>query len=155
MRSYAPAAIAMLVYRYIRPQNKLFPFFPFPFPVHTQTYSIQIANMSDVNNLEPVDGEKISRLDLDYKLTHCYLVEPGEVPTLEEAKAIIDRLYASGVPFFTKEIIQDMWDHIKRDPVEGDKILSKDITGAVVECDVETGKVRQWWEDDLALEFVW
>ena len=148
MRFYAPAPIAMPVYEYIQPQNELL--LSFPFSIHTQ-----IAKMSDMNNLEPVEGEKISRLELDYKLTHCHLVEPGEVPTLEEAKAIIDRLYASGVPFFTKEIIQDMWDQVKGDPVQGDKILTKDITGAVVECDVETGKVREWWMDDLGLKFIW
>ncbi|CAI7670689.1 unnamed protein product [Penicillium crustosum] len=109
--------------------------------------------MGDINNPEPV-AERISRLDLDYRIGHCRLAEPGEVPTQEEAKAIIDRLYESGVPFFTKELIQDMWDQIKQDPVHGDKILTKDITGAVVECDVETGKVRQWRVDDMELEYV-
>lgn len=85
-----------------------------------------------------------------YHCTRCRLAEPREAPTLEEAHAIIDRL-ASGVSFFTKELIQDMWDQIKREPARGDKILTKDITGAVVECDVETGKVGQWSVDDTEI----
>ncbi|KGO77606.1 hypothetical protein PITC_074130 [Penicillium italicum] len=116
---------------------------------------IYTVNMGDTNNLEPVMGERISRLDLDYRYTRCRLAEPSEMPTQEEAKAIIDRLYASGVPFFTKDLIQDIWDQIKREPARGDKILTKDITGAVVECEVETGKVHQWLlDDDTKLEYV-
>ncbi|KAJ5496654.1 hypothetical protein N7463_008641 [Penicillium fimorum] len=111
--------------------------------------------MGDINNSEPM-AERISRLDLDYAYTTCRLAEPRETLTLEEAKAILDRLYESGVPFFTKELIQDMWDQTKRDPVQGDIIFTKDITGAIVEYDVETGKVRPWvLADDTELEYVW
>ncbi|OQE85790.1 hypothetical protein PENNAL_c0023G03331 [Penicillium nalgiovense] len=109
--------------------------------------------MGDITNSEPVAG-RVSRLDLDYRYTSCRLAEPGEAPTLEEAREIIDRLYESGVPFFTKGLIQDMWDQIKQDPALGDKILTKDITGAVVECEVEKGKVRQWRVDDTEMEYV-
>lgn len=110
--------------------------------------------MGDITNSEPVAG-RVSRLDLDYRYTSCRLAEPGEAPTLEEAREIIDGLYESGVPFFTKGLIQDMWDQIKQDPALGDKILTKDITGAVVECEVEKGKVRQWRVDDTEMEYVW
>ncbi|CAG7946870.1 unnamed protein product [Penicillium nalgiovense] len=109
--------------------------------------------MGDITNSEPVAG-RVSRLDLDYRYTSCRLAEPGEAPTLEEAREIIDGLYESGVPFFTKGLIQDMWDQIKQDPALGDKILTKDITGAVVECEVEKGKVRQWRVDDTEMEYV-
>jgi hypothetical protein len=109
--------------------------------------------MGDITNSEP-SAERVSRLDLDYRYTRCRLAEPGEAPTLEEAVEIIDRLYESGVPFFTKALIQDIWDQIKQDPALGDKILTKDITGAVVECEVEKGKVRQWQVDNTDIEYV-
>ncbi|CAG8909103.1 unnamed protein product [Penicillium egyptiacum] len=109
--------------------------------------------MGDITNLEPV-AERVSRLRLGYSYARCRLAEPGEVPTLEEARKIIDKLYESGVPFFTKALIQDMWDQIKRDPAPGDKILTKDITGAVAEFEVETGRVRPWRVDGTEMEYV-
>ncbi|KAJ5356091.1 hypothetical protein N7517_010700 [Penicillium concentricum] len=110
--------------------------------------------MGDINNSEPM-AERISRLDLDYAYTTCRLAKPRETLTSEEAKATIDRLYESGVPFFTKELIQDMWDQTKRDLSQGDTILTKDITGAIVEYEVDTGKVQPWvLDDDTELEYV-
>ncbi|KAJ5817588.1 hypothetical protein N7447_007596 [Penicillium robsamsonii] len=110
--------------------------------------------MGDISNSEPM-AERISRLSLDYAYTTCRLAEPREKLTLEEAKAILDRLYESGVPFFTKELIQYMWDQTKRDLAQGDTILTKDVTGAIVAYDVDTGKVQPWvLADDTELEYV-
>ncbi|KAJ5558339.1 hypothetical protein N7535_008552 [Penicillium sp. DV-2018c] len=76
------------------------------------------------------------------------LVQPRVTPTVQEAEAIIDRAYESGVPFFTKQAIRDVWDQIKRKPANGLTVFIKDITGATVACEVETGVVKDWEEDD-------
>ena len=112
--------------------------------------------MGDTNNSKPVAAKKPRKYVADWRIPHRRSVEPRDIPTLEEAKAIIDRLYESGVPFFTKELIQDMWDQTKREPTP-DKIITKDITGATVRCNVEMGRVCRMRdaEDDTELMYVW
>ncbi|KAF3027952.1 hypothetical protein E8E15_001452 [Penicillium rubens] len=113
---------------------------------------LEVEETNNDRLLDP-DSERTMKMMEGY--TRCRLAEPGEAPTLEEAVEIIDRLYESGVPLFTKALIQDIWDQIKQDPALGDKILTKDITGAVVECEVEKGKVRQWQVDNTDIEYVY
>jgi hypothetical protein len=118
-----------------------------------------IANMGDTNNSKPVaakNPEKPRMFVAGWKIPHRRSVEPRDISTLEEAKAIIDKLYESGVPFFTKELIQDMWNQIKREPTP-DKIITKDITGATVGCDVEMGRICRMRdpEDDTELMYTW
>ncbi|KAJ5199860.1 hypothetical protein N7491_009343 [Penicillium cf. griseofulvum] len=112
--------------------------------------------MGDTNNSEPIAAKIPRRYIPGWKIPHRRSVEPGDIPTLEEAKATIDRLYESEVPFFTKELIQDMWNQIKQEPTSGDKVITKDITGATVGCDVDTGRVCRMRnpEDDTELVYV-
>ena len=111
--------------------------------------------MGDIPNSEPV-AKRVSRLNIGYSYVHSRFAEPREVPTREEARETIDKHYESGAPFFTKGLIQDMWDQIRRDPAPGDKILTKDITGAVVEYEVETGRVRshRQYDDNTEIAYV-
>lgn len=68
------------------------------------------------------------------------LLEPREDVTVEQAQARIDELYASGIPFFTKQAIQELWDQIQSKPTSGDKIVTKDLTGDSLEWKVKLGK---------------
>jgi hypothetical protein len=112
--------------------------------------------MGDASISQAIVPERISRLSLDYRQTGCRLVQPRVIPTLQQAEAIIDGAYASGMPFFTKRAIQDVWDQIRREPARGSTILVKDITGATVACEVDTGLVEDWEEDDgTKLQYVW
>lgn len=82
------------------------------------------------------------------------LVEPRETPTMDEAKARIDELYESGVPFFSKSTIREIWDQFKAQPAAGDKIIFKDLTGATLECEVKLGKSQMMRSGDQKMEHV-
>ncbi|KAJ5142935.1 uncharacterized protein N7515_001722 [Penicillium bovifimosum] len=107
--------------------------------------------MGDASISQAIVPEESSRMILSRDETPRRLVQPRLTPTDQEAEAIIDRAYASGKPFFTKRAIQDLWDQIKREPVRGSEIFIKDITGALVACEVQTGHIDDW-EDWVELQ---
>ncbi|KAJ5782415.1 hypothetical protein N7457_004189 [Penicillium paradoxum] len=90
--------------------------------------------------------------DREYYCPRSRLVHCKGVPPLKEAEALIDRLYASGVPFFTKQTIQYAWDQIKREPARGEEIFLKHITGETAVCIAETGKVNEWGPDNNTMK---
>ncbi|KAJ5376297.1 hypothetical protein N7509_013183 [Penicillium cosmopolitanum] len=61
------------------------------------------------------------------------LIEPREKETKEQVIAKIDTLYESGVPFFTKNAIRALSNQLKTKTTPGDKIITKDLTGASIE----------------------
>ncbi|EPS32428.1 hypothetical protein PDE_07388 [Penicillium oxalicum 114-2] len=68
---------------------------------------------------------------------------PHNAPqTMEEAQALIDELYLSGNPFFSKEMIRLAFEQCQRKPVRGETLYIHDITGAVVEFECQTGEVK-------------
>ncbi|KAJ5093315.1 hypothetical protein N7456_009176 [Penicillium angulare] len=86
------------------------------------------------------------------------LLEPREDVTVEQAQARIDELYASGIPFFTKQAIQELWDQIQSKPTSGDRIVTKDLTGASLEWKVKLGKsieLRSSEDRDARHEFIY
>ncbi|KAJ6116211.1 hypothetical protein N7523_005892 [Penicillium sp. IBT 18751x] len=68
------------------------------------------------------------------------LIDPRETETKEEVSAHIDRLYESGIPFFTKRAIRAFSDQLKTQITPEDKITTKDLTGARIEWKVKLGK---------------
>ena len=78
----------------------------------------------------------------------CRLVNPKDETTLEEVKDRLDKVYESGAPFFTKERIRFAWEEIKREPGYAKKVFTKDINDELVECDVNTDKIRSMGEKD-------
>jgi hypothetical protein len=71
-----------------------------------------------------------------------------ELKTMEETQARIDELYESGVPFFSKEVIRFVYEQCQRKPRRGEMIYVKDITGALVEFECQTGDVKGENEKD-------
>lgn len=71
-----------------------------------------------------------------------------EPKTMEEAQARIDLLYESGVPFFSKEMIRFAFEQCQRKPRRGEKLYVKDITGALVEFECQTGDVKKEVDKD-------
>lgn len=65
----------------------------------------------------------------------------------EEALARIDRLYESGVPFFSKEMISDAWKKIQQLNVPGGKILLKGPDGIVIEHETSTEEFSERYRD--------
>jgi hypothetical protein len=61
---------------------------------------------------------------------------------MEEAQARIDQLYKSGVPFFSKEMIRFVYEQCQRKPSRGEMLYVKDITGALVEFECQTGDLK-------------
>ncbi|CEJ58710.1 hypothetical protein PMG11_07358 [Penicillium brasilianum] len=73
----------------------------------------------------------------------------GDEPkTTEEAQERIDKLYESGVPFFSKEMIRFAFEQCQRKPPRGEMLYTKDITGAMVEFESQTGDVKKENEED-------
>ncbi|KAJ5094948.1 hypothetical protein N7532_007239 [Penicillium argentinense] len=68
------------------------------------------------------------------------LIDPRETETKEQAIAHIDTLYESGIPFFTKRAIRAFSEQLKTQTTPGDKIITKDLTGARIEWKVKVGK---------------
>lgn len=68
------------------------------------------------------------------------LIDPRETETKEQVIARIDTLYESGIPFFTKRAIRALSDQLKTQNTLGDKIITKDLTGARIEWRVKLGK---------------
>jgi hypothetical protein len=68
------------------------------------------------------------------------LIDPRETETKEQAIAHIDALYKSGIPFFTKWAMRALSDQLKTQTTPGDKIITKDLTGARIEWRVKLGK---------------
>ncbi|KAJ5272757.1 hypothetical protein N7478_007882 [Penicillium angulare] len=68
------------------------------------------------------------------------LLEPRGDVTVEQAEASIVEMYESGIPFFTKQAIQGLWDRIQSKTTLGDKIVTKDMTGNSLEWNVKLGK---------------
>ncbi|KAJ5492144.1 Aldolase-type TIM barrel [Penicillium expansum] len=52
----------------------------------------------------------------------------------QQATSIVDQLYDSGVPFFTKEKFQVISRQLKRQPPSGDRIFLDDLFGTKLEC---------------------
>lgn len=78
-----------------------------------------------------------------------------EPKTMEEAQARIDKLYESGVPFFSKERIRLAFEQCQRKPSRGEMLYVKDITGALVEFECQTGDVKEELEKDgVRLEYL-
>lgn len=68
---------------------------------------------------------------------------PADTPkSMEEAQARIDELYASGVPFFSKENIRSALEQMQRPLAHGDKIYVKAVDRATVEFDMRIGEVK-------------
>ncbi|KAF3384982.1 5'-AMP-activated protein kinase subunit gamma [Penicillium rolfsii] len=68
---------------------------------------------------------------------------PHDEPiSMEEAQARIDQLYEAGYPFFSKERIRFVHEQCQRKPRCGEMIYVKDITGALVEVECQTGDVK-------------
>ncbi|KAJ5489060.1 hypothetical protein N7539_003950 [Penicillium diatomitis] len=68
---------------------------------------------------------------------------PQDAPqSTEEAQALIDQLYLSGGPFFSKEMIRLAFEQCQRKPVRGEMLYINDVTGAVVEFECQTGEVK-------------
>ncbi|KAJ5121427.1 uncharacterized protein N7515_009388 [Penicillium bovifimosum] len=82
-------------------------------------------------------------------ITFPTLLEPRSPPTNDEAKARIQELYDSGVPFFTKDAIREIWEQMQRQLGQGDKVVVKDVTGAKLGCEVKLGKT----DHELALSY--
>ncbi|KAJ5246610.1 hypothetical protein N7468_001593, partial [Penicillium chermesinum] len=68
----------------------------------------------------------------------------------EEALAQIDRLYKSGVPFFSKEMIGDAWAKIQQLNAPGSKIQLKGPDGIVIEHETRTGELPDRYRDSKA-----
>ncbi|KAJ5683141.1 hypothetical protein N7462_006306 [Penicillium macrosclerotiorum] len=68
------------------------------------------------------------------------LIDPRETGTKEQAIAHIDAIYESGTPFFTKRAIRALWDQLKTQTDPGDKIITRDLTGARIAWTVKLGK---------------
>lgn len=85
-----------------------------------------------------------------YFMSHFRWAEPlpDEPKTMEEAQARIDQLYESGVPFFSKEMIRFAFEQCQRKPRRGEKLYVKDITGALVEFECQTGDVKKEVDKD-------
>jgi hypothetical protein len=81
---------------------------------------------------------------------------PGDEPkTTEEAQERIDKLYDSGVPFFSKEMIRFAFEQCQRKPPRGEMLYTKDITGAMVQFESQTGDVRKEKEEDgVEVEYI-
>lgn len=78
-----------------------------------------------------------------------------EPKTMEEAQARIDELYEAGVPFFSKEGIRFIHEQCQRKPRRGEMIYVKDITGALVEFECQTGDVKgEIDKDGVKLEYI-
>lgn len=74
---------------------------------------------------------------------------PPDTPkTEEEALSRIDDLYASGVPFFSKDSIRSAWEQMQKPLVDGDKIYIKALDGAMIEYDLRIGHVNTMREAD-------
>ena len=79
---------------------------------------------------------------------------PADTPqSLKEAQDRIDELYASGVPFFTKENIRSAFEQMQRPHARGDKIFLKAVDGATIEFDMRTGDVKPRIENDVKSEY--
>lgn len=65
----------------------------------------------------------------------------------EEALAQIDRLYESGVPFFSKSMISDAWEKIQQLNAPGSKILLKAPDGIVIEHETRTEECTGRYRD--------
>ena len=83
---------------------------------------------------------------------------PHDAPkSEEEAVARIDELYASGIPFFSKESIRAVLKQIQSLSALGDKILVKGVDGAMVEFEINVGGIHQTRsleDDDLEIELI-
>lgn len=70
--------------------------------------------------------------------------EPSDQKTgsKDEAVSKIDALYNAGVPFFSKERIQHVYEQLKMSLQKGDKISVQGVDGVTINFDVVTGNIR-------------
>lgn len=68
--------------------------------------------------------------------------------TAEQAIARLNGWNEAGVPFFTREAIQEVAEQLKRPFFPGQKILVKGLDGAFVEFDVRTGETYDSFDEE-------
>jgi len=91
-----------------------------------------------------------------HRVLRCRLVKPMTETTMDDVRARLEKIYASGLPLFTKEGIGYAWEQIKREVGHGDKVFTQDISGETVEYDVITGKVKSMGEEDgIEVRYIW
>ncbi|CAG8071442.1 unnamed protein product [Penicillium salamii] len=86
------------------------------------------------------------------------LIEPGELPTKEQAIALIDEFYGSKTPLFTKKAIGELAAQLKTQITAGDTIITKDLTGVSLEWKVKVGKstwLRSYPDTDIRNEWIY
>jgi hypothetical protein len=95
---------------------------------------------SEDDGYERIMSSTSSQSCTTWAIPQANLIEPRETPTKEQANSRIDALYQSGIPFFTKHAIKEISDQLKTQVTAGDKIITKDLTGASLEWKVKIGE---------------
>jgi hypothetical protein len=85
---------------------------------------------------------------------HCDGATPAEETTRKTAEAILKlrSLFDVGIPFYTKEVIQDVFQQLEKFGEKGQKVWVRGLDGVMVGFDIESGLTLQAGQPDL--EFI-